>query len=205
MIERKRALILGMIAVSAVLIAAVAYIIVLMPSDGAWERPNVTLEDYEKAAGAREQITTYDLITLVDGNDPYVVEIAQHMGGPQDVLTWMKGHIAAGKDIDIYGVQDHWAKPVETLFNRQADCEDSAVLIASILTAMGYAPELVIFIAQDGGKGHIAVLLDGVYLDQFGRHGQPPIDDSTVASIVGAAFHNGKIEQRIIEKTEIFR
>ena len=207
-IGRKKLLAVGMMVASFMLAIAVIAVILIAPQsesgrNDSWSYPDVTLEEYSAACIPHPQVTTADLIVLVDPEDPHVKEIAAHMNSASDVLTWVSSHIVFGEDIDVYGSAEHWAGPVETLFNHQADCEDSAVLIASILTAMGYVPELVIIAAEP--KGHVAVILDGMYIDQFAVHGQPPVNGGLVSSIVGVTMRSdGTIVQRIIDKGEIF-
>lgn len=204
MADRSKILLVGLAAAAAMLVIALAALMLTVTADGGgeWDRPVVTPEDYAAASGPRPQVTAADLAALIDSDDPYVIEIAEHMSSPKELLRWIKAHIASGKDIDMYGVSEHWALPAETLFHRRADCEDSAILIASILTAMGYSPELLIIAAEP--IGHVAVTLDGTYIDQFAVHSQPPIDANAVKSILGVSIQNGEIIQKNIEKKEIF-
>ena len=206
MAERRKLFAAAIAAAAAMLIVTVAALALIISSDGDDDLryPDITPEEYLAVSGLRPQITTEDLAALIDPQNRYVQEIAACMSSPEDVLAFVKGHIASGKDIDVYGISEHWASPTETLFNRRGDCEDSAILIASILEAMGGRTEIVIIDAKP--SGHMAVLIDGLYIDQFAVHGQPPVNEDLVASVIGIRTgQDGKTEQRIIDKTEIFR
>ena len=48
--------------------------------------------------------------------------------------------------------------PVETLFDKKGDCEDTAILTAALLQSMGYDTVLIRFLsATEGEAGHMAV------------------------------------------------
>jgi len=49
------------------------------------------------------------------------------------------------------GYTEYWKLPYETLFDKSGDCEDTSILYASIMKAMGYDVALMIF------PGHMAV------------------------------------------------
>lgn len=67
----------------------------------------------------------------------------------QDIITY-------AYDTDLYGQDDFWSFPLETLYLGRGDCEDTSILLISILTALGYDCVFLDF------PGHIAV---GVCLD----------------------------------------
>ena len=134
--------------------------------------------------GPRAQRTTLDMASLVDPCLDEIEAIAGGMSSPDDVVAWARANIAPARDVDVYGEPDHWAGPAETLLHRSADCEDSAILVASILVAMGHDPMLLIIDADP--IGHVAVLLDGEYLDQFAADGnRPPLPLGSVKGAVG--------------------
>ncbi|MDR0888260.1 MAG: hypothetical protein LBM39_03635 [Candidatus Methanoplasma sp.] len=53
-------------------------------------------------------------------------------------------------DIDNKGVNEYWNYPVETLWEKKGDCDDHAILFATLIKAMGY--KVAIFILP----GHMA-------------------------------------------------
>lgn len=113
-------------------------------------------------------------ISLVDYDNRYVRKIAEfldticHDDSDMDkvryVTQFVDMNIKYNSDADIYGVEEYWATPIETLYLRTGDCEDKAVLTCSILLAMGLDGMLINY------EGHCApaVRLDGiVYLSDF--------------------------------------
>lgn len=70
-----------------------------------------------------------------------------------------------GEDIDIWGVEDYWATPLETLGKGAADCEDYVIGKYFSLIRLGVAPEklrLVYVRAQVAGSS-IAHMVLGYY------------------------------------------
>lgn len=67
-------------------------------------------------------------------------------------------------DNNTKGCIEYWRFPVETLVDKKGDCEDTSVLYASILDALGYDTVLLYYSWEQDDKiiGHIAV---GVNLD----------------------------------------
>lgn len=61
-----------------------------------------------------------------------------------------------GEDYGIYGMDEYWACPLETLCIQYGDCEDTAVLLCSLYAAAGYDT------AVGGISGHVFA---GVALD----------------------------------------
>lgn len=55
----------------------------------------------------------------------------------QRVNDFFNGRIGYRLDIDLYGVADHWASPLETLARGAGDCEDFAIAKYFTLTAAG--------------------------------------------------------------------
>lgn len=61
-------------------------------------------------------------------------------------------------DYDAKGMAEYPSFPVETLFEQQGDCEDTAILLACILKEMGYDAVLLAFVDPgSNGAGHMAV------------------------------------------------
>ena len=59
--------------------------------------------------------------------------------------------IKYAEDGELFGRYEFWATPAQTLFLHKGDCEDTAVLLCSVLLAIGYDTILIDFPA------HIAV------------------------------------------------
>jgi len=58
-------------------------------------------------------------------------------------------------DYMYHGQWDYWQLPKETLQLRTGDCEDSAILLCSLLRAAGYSVnDVFVFIGESDGEGH---------------------------------------------------
>jgi hypothetical protein len=103
------------------------------------------------------------LLGLVACNFP-VGELPQ-IHGAIEAQTWVYQHIQYKTDQELYGRQEYWAYPEETLANGAGDCEDMAILFAAIVAQDGGNPELAL-LDLGGGDLHMAAEVDGVrYMD----------------------------------------
>jgi predicted transglutaminase-like cysteine proteinase len=74
-------------------------------------------------------------------------------------------------DARIYGTEDYWATPLETLGRLQADCEDFSIAKYATLLSLGIAPEslrLVYVTAQLAGGGSQAHMVLAWYPSSAG-------------------------------------
>ena len=102
---------------------------------------------------------------MVDPEDRYVRTVAWYLSDltegyddvtrAQAVLNFVQCAIWYERDSDLFGAEDFWASPAETLYLHRGDCEDTSILLCSIYLAMGYRCAMLDF------PGHVAV---GVYL-----------------------------------------
>jgi hypothetical protein len=62
-------------------------------------------------------------------------------------------------DMQIYGVEDYWAAPLETLYRRVGDCEDIAILKYFVLLASGvpYEKLKLEYVKTSQGQGHMVL------------------------------------------------
>ena len=118
----------------------------------------------------RAGIEQYRIYTFVTPDDPAVeafaqriVEVAPMM---DDLLradlavAAIHGIVEYATDADMHGTNDYWQYPAETLISGEGDCEDHAILLSSILEAMGYDTVLhYVNIFEDGRLvgSHMAV------------------------------------------------
>ena len=93
------------------------------------------------------------------------------------VLNFVQKTMSYELDERYNGKTEYWKYPVETLFDRRGDCEDTSVLYCAIMKAMGYDVALLIFDGEEyTGKGHAAagIVLDnvpgGTYYEKNGKH-----------------------------------
>lgn len=71
----------------------------------------------------------------------------------QYVIAFVNGIVRYTSDEELYSSSDYWAYPLETLDHERGDCEDSAILLAALLRALGI-DVILIHIRQ---PGHLAV------------------------------------------------
>ena len=76
---------------------------------------------------------------------------------PQKAIQYPKKNTDA-EDMYVWGVAEYWAKPIETLFFKIGDCEDTSALACSLFKAAGYKSAMV------GVSGHVTA---AVSLDSF--------------------------------------
>lgn len=106
---------------------------------------------------------TYDEArAFVTVDDPAVVEVASELNGIANAqglspleranfaLSFVQG-IDYSFDNVSAGANEYWRFPLETLYDQTGDCEDSSILYASIMEAMGYDAILLLL------PGHMAV------------------------------------------------
>ena len=72
------------------------------------------------------------------------------------ILRFVQSNIAYKSDEVSKKEVEYWRFPVETLVDKQGDCEDTSVLFASIMVALGYDTVLLYYILEDD-IGHLAV------------------------------------------------
>ena len=60
-----------------------------------------------------------------------------------------EGGSIAGEDMEIYGADEYWATPLQTLAMMKGDCEDTAVLLVAMYASAGYDA------AVGGTNGHV--------------------------------------------------
>ena len=111
-------------------------------------------EQYASSLVPRFGLEEYRLYTFVTPDDPAVraladrIESITQLGGDRmraDVaLSIVHENVAYATDQEMHGVSDYWQYPAETLLSGKGDCEDQALLLASLLEALGMDTVLVI-------------------------------------------------------------
>lgn len=83
-------------------------------------------------------------------------------------LSFVQKTIDYTLDNETKGCIEYWKFPVETLVEKQGDCEDTAALYAAIMKNLGYDVALIFYTWKENGEnlGHMAT---GVHLE--GNHG----------------------------------
>lgn len=98
---------------------------------------------------------------LVDPEDPFVQTVAGHIDertqGRSDeakanaALSFVQCAVSYISDDLLFGCEEFWAAPAETLYLRMGDCEDTSTLLCSIYLAMGLRCAMLDM------PGHVAV------------------------------------------------
>ena len=90
------------------------------------------------------------------------------------ILSFVQKNVNYVGDNVTKGQDEYWRFPVETLVEKQGDCEDSSVLFASIMDMLGYDVALLFYTWEKDDEliGHLAV---GIHL--LGDYGHYEKDD----------------------------
>jgi predicted transglutaminase-like cysteine proteinase len=74
------------------------------------------------------------------------------------VNDFVNNNIRYASDLSLYGVEDYWATPKETLLKGQGDCEDFAILKYATLVKMGVpSSDLRLIMTRHHGEMHIVL------------------------------------------------
>ncbi len=106
-----------------------------------------------------------------DGQDyaNYLLSFVQMVIGFPDQIAYVDGQFVKSGDgcgdLYLYGAEEYWAYPMETLYYRMGDCEDTSVLYCALLSASGYTSGMVLL------PSHVlvAVALDDYVADPSGE------------------------------------
>ena len=121
------------------------------------ERPRPSWTEYSSRASHPYYFFTEYTSMVTDPNDDYLIntvvsqlnEVATDKGLSGNdkialVLTYVQSLTYTGDNVTA-SVDEYPRYPVETLFDRGGDCEDTSILLAAILTDMGYDVALLLF------------------------------------------------------------
>jgi len=125
-----------------------------------------------------QSIGNYAMVNFVTSDDRMVQDVANKLKSFSEgknysqvdiinfILRFVQKNVIYASDNITKGQVEYWKYPVETLVDKKGDCEDSSVLFASIMDALGYDTALLFYVLE-GDIGHLAV---GVHID--GNHGE---------------------------------
>ena len=115
-------------------------------------------------------------LSFVTAGDPYIQKLAADLKdtatkeGMTDIqianfVLAFTQYIEYQLDEAYMGYVEYWKFPLETLFDRGGDCEDTSILFCAIASAMGYQTALLLL------PGHMAagIVLSGFSGDGFGN------------------------------------
>ena len=107
--------------------------------------------------------TTTNFQKYITVNDPYIQSLAKSLKDFTSDMSALERANCVLKfvqsipyiyDINNKGVNEYWNYPYETLWDMKGDCDDHAILYASLMKAMGYKVAILLL------PGHMAVGLD---------------------------------------------
>lgn len=94
----------------------------------------------------------------------------------QVIMYFVTDAIEYGEDLTQYGYTDFWAFPMETVYSGVGDCEDTAVLYASIASVLGLQSGIVSFTEPVGHIGAAVCI------------GDPDVSGNGLFSFDGATY-----------------
>lgn len=133
---------------------------------------NITEDEYRESMtslGARENMLFKDIPDCFVREERAVRILADYIMAlyPDDLRRaraacfLCQSAIEYTEDHVLYGCQEYWARPTETLYNLKGDCEDTAILFCSLCKCMGIPTVLL------NGPNHVAsavcVITDAPY------------------------------------------
>lgn len=94
-------------------------------------------------------------------NNPSVQTQLLEIGNDLNTIySWVGENIRYEFDSDIYGTEDYWQFPHETLALKTGDCEDQAFLLASLIRATGVeAEDIFVALGRINNQGHAWVII----------------------------------------------
>jgi hypothetical protein len=118
--------------------------------------------DYKSSPVSRGYLSDIQKASFITYQDPIVMDLANRLSVIADgrgysalekanlILSFVT-HIKYSFDNESAGRDEYWRFPVETLYDENGDCEDTSILYASLMEALGYDAILV------EPPGHLAV------------------------------------------------
>ena len=128
----------------------------LRSSEKVWD----TFTDHFKVDITREGMGDH-VRFYVTPNDPSVQAQLLEIGNDLNTIySWVGENIRYEFDSDIYGTEEYWQFPYETLALKTGDCEDQAFLLASLARAAGVeAEDIFVALGMVNNQGHAWVIV----------------------------------------------
>ena len=100
---------------------------------------------------------------------------------------WVGSNVKYKHDSDVHGMEEYWQLSKETIGLKTGDCEDSAILLCSLLRAAGYSSnDVFIALGESSGEGHAWVSFK--WIDLFGLESWIRLEPTTGGNIVTSFF-----------------
>lgn len=126
----------------------------LFISDSQYEKAH-SADYHRRAVSGNVYLTPWELCI----EDPAVTAIVDYLEGKTVgmtdlqkanlILKFVQGSVEYRTDSKLYGTEEWWATPLETMYNRAGDCEDTSILFCSVAAKMGMDCGLVGFSYSD--------------------------------------------------------
>jgi len=142
------------------------------------EIPIKVYEAYVNSRVSRIPQTNSNMLQFVTPKDDIIVSVSNKLktfaqnnrynliNRINFILKFVQQSINYKPDNETKERLEYWRFPVETLVDQVGDCEDSSVLLASIMKALDYDVALLLYSWEENNKkfGHLAV---GIHIDNF--------------------------------------
>jgi len=147
-----------------------------------WDLP-ITLSEYVEYCEKPRPITAYLVDMATDPGDDYYINsmvqrineasLEKHFTEIQKlnfVISFVQS-LPYTVDIETKPYDEYPRYPIETLFDRGGDCEDTSILVAALLDRMGYDVALLhLSNAYHMAVGVVVPDMYGLYYDYNGKH-----------------------------------
>lgn len=127
-------------------------------------------------------------------NNPSVQTSLSTIGNDLNTIySWVGENIRYEFDSDIYGTEDYWQFPYETLALKTGDCEDQAFLLSSLIRATGVeAEDIYVAVGTVKNQGHAWVIIR----TQLGWRVLEPTAEGVTTRVLTDLFEFLNIEER---------
>ena len=145
--------------------------------DYSLEIPIAAYEAYKSVN--RNQIYGYTEYISEDSDDEYLASLTQKFVDAAEenefsdtdtvylIITFVQA-LNYMSDLETTGYDEYPKYPLETLYDKGGDCEDMSILLASLLTELGYGAVLICFDDHMGVGIKGAEDLPGYYFEKYG-------------------------------------
>ena len=128
----------------------------LKSSEKDWD----TFTDHFKIDIPREGMGDHVRFYITPNNPSVQAQLLEIGNDLNTIYSWVGDNIRYELDSDIYGTEEYWQLPYETLALKTGDCEDQAFLLASLARAAGVeAEDIFVALGTIDNQGHAWVIV----------------------------------------------
>ena len=119
-----------------------------------------TFTDHFKVDIPRKGMSEHVRFYVTPNNPSVQAQLLEIGNDLNTIYSWVGENIHYEYDSDVYGADDYWQFPHETLALKTGDCEDQAFLLASLIRATGVeAEEIFVALGTVNNQGHAWVIM----------------------------------------------